>query len=265
MRIFIITMEDPLYTVPFIKEIIREKHANIVGVATASGNRFTIGKKRSKTVYLFTLLLIMGPWHFTLNIIKTLVFKFRVKLSSLLPFVKSPSVLAFALQYGIPVYKTASANSKSFLETVRSSRPDVIINQSQSIIKKELLSIPSIGIINRHNALLPKNRGRLTPFWVLFKEEKETGVSIHFVDEGIDSGAIIVQERFAVADDETFNSLVEKNYKVAPRAMIHALHLLEKGGYKTIGNSNEQATYNGVPAFRDALVFRLRRIMKKLR
>jgi methionyl-tRNA formyltransferase len=54
-----------------------------------------------------------------------------------------------------------------------------------------LLSIKAralIGVINRHNALLPKNRGRLTPFWVLYKGEKETGVSIHFIDEGIDSG-----------------------------------------------------------------------------
>jgi len=58
------------------------------------------------------------------------------------------------------------------------------------------LNIPKIGVLNRHNALLPKNRGRLTPFWVLYKGETETGVSIHFVTEDLDAGDIIVQKKF---------------------------------------------------------------------
>lgn len=70
---------------------------------------------------------------------------------------------------------------------------DLIINQNQNILKKELLSIPKIGVINRHNALLPKNMGRLTPFWVLYKGEKVSGVSIHFVTEELNAGDIIVQ------------------------------------------------------------------------
>ena len=104
---------------------------------------------------------------------------------------------------------------------------DIIINQSQSIIKKQLLKIPRIGIINRHNALLPKNRGRLTPFWVLFNKEKETGVSIHFVDEGIDSGDIIIQKKFDIENKDNFNSIVKKNYDFASIAIIEALKILE--------------------------------------
>ena len=91
---------------------------------------------------------------------------------------------------GIKTFEIENPNSKKFLNEPRKLDPDIIINQSQSIIKEGLLQVPKIGVINRHNALLPKNRGRLTPFWVLYKGEKETGVSIHFVDE---KGAIMAR------------------------------------------------------------------------
>ena len=58
MRIFIITMEDPVYTLPFIREIIDQRKQDIVGLAVAHGDRMTIGKNRSQIVYLFSLLLI---------------------------------------------------------------------------------------------------------------------------------------------------------------------------------------------------------------
>ena len=255
MRIFIITMDDPVLTIPFFKRIIKERHKDIIGIATTKGDRLTIGKKRSPVIYLFSLLLIMGPYHFTKHVITTLLFKLK-KIFSFLPFISSPSILTFATKHNIPVYNIRTPNNKEFLKTLKELKPDVIINQSQSIIKRELLSVPKYGVINRHNALLPKNRGRLTPFWVLFKKETETGVSIHFVDEGIDSGDIIVQEKFKVEKDETFNSLVKKNYKIAPEAMLKALDLIESGNYTVIENDNNLATYNSVPSFKDAWKFR---------
>jgi len=253
-------MDDPVYTVPFISEIIRERHADIIGVATSKGDRMVIGKKRSPITYLFSLLLIMGPVSFFQHVIVTVSFKIRKKLASVFKFIRSPSVLNQAASYNIPVFDITTPNSKAFREQLQALRPDVIINQSQSIIKKELLEIPTIGVINRHNALLPKNRGRLTPFWVLFKKEKETGVSIHFVTEGIDAGEIIVQNRFEVAPNETFNSLVRKNYIVAPKAMLKALEILEKGKYSLLPNDDAKATYNTVPSLKDAWQYRISRI-----
>src|SRR6056297_1184789 len=71
--------------------------------------------------------------------------------------------------------------------------------------------------------LLPKNRSRPTPFWVLYKGEKETGVSIHFVEEGVDSGDIVVQEKYPVSKKDTFNTLVKKNCQIAPKAIPIAI------------------------------------------
>ena len=260
MRIFIITMDDPVQTYDFIKTIIDNRRENIIGLAVTKGDRLTINKKKSKLKYLISLLLIMGIYHFIKNSFLTIIFKIKKHLSNI-NITKNPSILLYAHSFGIPVYNIKTPNNKSFLEILRNLNPDIIINQSQSIIKKKLLEIPRIGVINRHNALLPKNRGRLTPFWVLHKGEDETGVSIHFIDEGIDSGDIIVQEKFKITKKDTFNSIVKKNYKIASDAMLKALDLIEKGNYKLIPNNDKFATYNSTPSLKDALKYRIKRII----
>ena len=77
------------------------------------------------------------------------------------------------------------------------------------------------------------------------------------MDEGIDSGDIVVQKRIKVTDDDTFNKLVEKNYEIASDAMIEAIDLIEKGYSNFMYNDNEQATYNTIPTFKQALKYRI--------
>ena len=262
MRIFIITMEDPLYTLPFIKEIVTKRKKDVIGIAVSKGDRLTIGRNKSKLGYILALFLIMGPLSFIKNVYATISFKLKKKLSKKLSFIQEPGLAGFAEEMGIPLYKVANPNDGSFLDLLRKNDIDVIINQSQSILKRELLDIPKIGVLNRHNALLPKNRGRLTPFWVLYKGEEETGVSIHFVTEGIDDGPIIVQERYSVERNDNFNTLVKKNYDLAPRAMLRALEKLEQGGYDYIENDSALATYNTVPTISDALQYRIKKIAR---
>lgn len=262
MRIWIITMEDPLYTIGFFKEIIDAKHHNIVGITIAKGDRLKIGKKKSKTTYLFSLMLIMGLPSFIKNVCITSLFKLRRKLAKHLWYITDPGLVSYASKYNIPVDLTDNPNSKDFLSKLREYNIDIIINQSQFIIKKELLSIPKLGVLNRHNALLPRNRGRLTPFWVLFHQEKETGISIHFVDEGIDSGKIVVQEKFNIAKGETFSSLVKKNYSIAAKAMVKAINKIELQSNDFLPNPDELATYNTIPTLMEAWEYRKRNLIR---
>jgi len=262
MRIFIVTMDDPLYTIPFFKEIVDARKNDIVGLAVASGDRMKINKHRTKLTYLISLLLIMGPFFFLSNSLITLSFKIRKFLSNKIPFIKTPSIIGYARQKGIKTFVIKSPNEKIFLDELRGLSPDVIINQSQHILRSEFLKIPKFGVLNRHNALLPKNRGRLTPFWVLYNYEKETGVSIHFVNAGIDSGDIIVQKKFEIVPGDTFKSIVNKNYKIAGKAMIEALNLIEAGNFKRMSNSDEEATYNSTPSFKHAFTYRIHRIFR---
>lgn len=264
MRIFIIMMDEPIETNGFIKKIIQERKKDIIGLAVSRGGRLRLSKGKSKTEYLISLFLIMGPIYFFSTAVHSIAFKVRKYLASK-GFGKSPSILAYARERGIQTYEIKTPNSRSFQTELAKLKPDVIINQSQSIIKKQLLQIPRIGVINRHNALLPKNRGRLTPFWVLYKGEPESGVSIHFVEEGIDSGEIVVQMRFSVSEDETFRSLVKKNYEIAPVAMLKALDKLEIGDNDYLGNPDELATYNTTPTLKQAWQFRVNSFMKSIK
>lgn len=261
MRIFIIMMDEPIETNGFIKKIIEERKEDIIGLAVSRGGRLRLSKGKSKTEYLVSLFLIMGPIYFFSTVIQSICFKLR-KYLALKGFGKNPSILAYAQKKRIQTYEITTPNSKSFRKELMKLKPDVIINQSQNIIKKQLLQIPRIGVINRHNALLPKNRGRLTPFWVLYRGESETGVSIHFVEEGIDSGEIIVQKRFPVSKRETFRSLVKKNYKIAPLAMLNALDKLEMGDNEYSENPDELATYNTTPTLKEAWNYRVNSFMK---
>ncbi len=256
-------MDDPLHTNGFIRQIIDARHNDVAGfVYVTKGNRMTIGKEKSKAAYLFSLLLIMGLFHFLSNSLITIFHKIRIKLSRTFSFVSSPLVIDYARGKNIKSFEIENPNSQKFINKLRKLNPDIIVNQCQSIIKRELLQVPKIGVINRHNALLPKNRGRLTPFWVLYNEEKKTGVSIHFVEEGIDSGDIIVQKKYNIDSKDTFSSLVKKNYNIAPRAMLKALDKLEKGEKNFIPNDNELATYNTTPDFKHAIEFRKKRICR---
>lgn len=260
MRIYIITMDDPIQTYRFIKEIIDAKKDQIIGLAIPKGDRLTLSKGKSKVTYVMSLLLIMGPWHFFLTSFKTLTHKAKNKLHKL-GLGKNPSIAAYAESNNIPVKMITTPNSKKFRTYLETLNLDVIINQSQNIVKKELLSIPKVGVLNRHNALLPKNRGRLTPFWVAFNEEKETGVSIHFVEEGIDSGEIVVQKKFNITKKDNFNSIVKMNYEIASLAMIEALDLLEAKFSDFIPNPDEEATYNTTPTLIEAFKYRQKRIL----
>jgi len=262
MRIFIITMDDPVQTKAFIKKIIDERKENIVGLAIPYGDRLKLSKGRSKLEYIFSLLLIMGLLHFSKNSLISIAHKLK-KILHKYKMLKDPTIAGYAQKMGIPAFKITSPNNKDFLTILKKHQPDIIINQSQSILKKELLQIPKIGVINRHNALLPKNRGRLTPFWVLYKGEKETGVSIHFVEEKLDAGDIIVQEKFQIKKNETFNSLVKKNYHIAPSAMLSAIHLLENGFKNFLSNDDKDATYNTTPTLKEAFAFRIKMIKRK--
>ena len=266
MKIVILAMDDPLYTNRFIRQIIDARHDDIEGfVYVPKGNRMTLGKDKSKAAYIFSLLLIMGLFSFLSNSVITILHKIRINLSKKLPFIYSPLVIDYARGKNIKTFEIENPNSIKSLNILRELNPDIIINQSQSIIGEELLKIPAIGTINRHNALLPKNRGRLTPFWVLYKGEKKTGVSIHFVEKGIDSGDIIVQEKYDIDRKDTFGSLVKKNYKIAPKAMLKALDKLENGRKDYIPNDDGSSTYNTTPDLRHAVEYRIRRIKSFLK
>jgi methionyl-tRNA formyltransferase len=132
---------------------------------------------------------------------------------------------------GIPTFSTENINgdaSKNFLETLE---PDLIISvYFNQILKKETLNIPKIGSINLHPGSLPEYRGAFIYFWVLRNEEPEGCVTIHWMDEGIDTGKIISKKYFKISNTDT-------QQQVMVKSAISGVRQLQSFFRKILGNN----------------------------
>lgn len=98
--------------------------------------------------------------------------------------------------------------------------------------------------INSHPTLLPKYRGPSSGAYILLNDEKETGLTIHLIDSGMDTGPIVVQESFPITKFDTIRSIQHKTYALEPKAMIKALELLSTPGFVPLcQNKNDGSTF----------------------
>ena len=104
--------------------------------------------------------------------------------------------------------ETEVLNPKSvninIINKVKSINPDIIFSiYYRKILPKSLLKIPRLGCINIHPSLLPKYRGPIPTAWAIENGESEFGITIHYMDEGIDTGDILVQKEYQILENET--------------------------------------------------------------
>lgn len=263
MKVFITVTEEPVFINPFLKKVIQAIPSEIIGIAVVRGSILSLKEGRSKAKYLLTIALITNP----IQLLKRAAIVFSFGLLQMLRRIgiKNPlSITKVAEELRIPVTYVKNVNSEEFIGFLKQQEPDVIINQAQAILKKDFISVPKIGCLNRHGALLPRYRGRLAPFWAYVNMEQETGVSIHFVDEKLDSGPILVQKRIRIGRFDTLDTLLSKIFLVAPQAMLEGLELIRSNQYedRLIDNSAELASYFSSPTICDAFKYRLVMIKK---
>ena len=147
-----------------------------------------------------------------------------------------------------------SINNPMVLEEIRTFEPDVLVSVLGSeIFKEELLSIAPC--LNLHTAMLPKYRGLMPTFWVLKNNEKSTGVSVFWVNEGIDAGPIVKQREVSLADNPSQKQLIEFTKRVGLDLMSEALREFHDGALKTTPNDENQSTYYGFPDRNDVKLF----------
>lgn len=133
-----------------------------------------------------------------------------------LEFVCSKHKINFEL---IPDFKSAD-----FLLKVQSLNPDVIcICHFQKLISNEIIKIPKFGCLNLHPSLLPEYRGMSPQHWPIINGESKTGVTVHFVDDGIDTGNIITQEEIEIGESEYVFELQGRFKKIYESIFVKAL------------------------------------------
>lgn len=125
--------------------------------------------------------------------------------------VASP-VKEFAIKNSIPIYQPLKIrNNTDFIEEVKKLNPDVIcVVAYGKILPKELLEIPKLGCINVHGSLLPKYRGAAPIQWAVLNGDKKTGITTMYMDEGMDTGDMILKQEVEIGEDETTGELWNK-------------------------------------------------------
>ncbi|MBU1031638.1 methionyl-tRNA formyltransferase [Patescibacteria group bacterium] len=155
------------------------------------------------------------------------------------------SLVKFALENDLSTIKKRKVKDTSVYNKIREINPEIIfcIGGTQ-IIPKKVLDIPKIGCLNLHPALLPKYRGRFSTVHAIFNGEKYTGVTAHWMDEGIDSGPVIFQKRIKIDKNDTAKSLYDKFTKEGSILFAKIVDLWLKGQKIISTPQNEkQATF----------------------
>ncbi len=141
-----------------------------------------------------------------------------------------PPVKEVALAAGLPVLQPKSIRTDEFLTEIRGLRPDLIVVVAFGrILPKALIELPRHGTINVHGSLLPSYRGAAPIQWALINNESETGVTIMQMDEGLDTGAMLLPGAIPIADDDTAASLAVKLAALGGRLLVEAIDRLKAG------------------------------------
>jgi methionyl-tRNA formyltransferase len=140
-----------------------------------------------------------------------------------------PPVKILALAAGLPVLQPTKIRTQEFRETLNGFRPDMIVVVAYGrILPPSLLELPPLGCINVHGSLLPKYRGAAPVQWAVINGETEVGVTIMRMDEGMDTGDILLPARIAADPQETAGSLFNKLALLGAATLRQALDLLRQ-------------------------------------
>lgn len=139
-------------------------------------------------------------------------------------------VKVIAKREGIKVYQPLKVRDEEFVKTLRAYNPDVMVVVAfGQIIPLSILEMPKYGCVNIHGSLLPKYRGAAPIQWAVLDGEKETGITTILMDEGIDTGDILLKKTIKIDTDETSGSLFDKLMALGAETILETLDELEKG------------------------------------
>ena len=245
MRIIIITQNEPFYlkkNLEYLISILPSNH-EIVGCIVNTASPF--GKKESFVDKAIKTYSVFGFNFFLYYSLKFIVSK-----------IFNQPINSFLKKNNIPnIQLSSSVNSNDSLNKIKSFKPDLLVSiLGNQIFKRELLDLAPKGCINLHTALLPKYRGLMPTFWVMKNNEKYTGVSVFFVDEGIDSGPIIVQEKVQIAN-LTQAQLIKRTKKIGMELIVKAVKLISEDNLILIPNPESEKTYYSFPTRNDVIEF----------
>ncbi|MBF6225617.1 methionyl-tRNA formyltransferase [Nocardia abscessus] len=166
----------------------------------------------------------------------------------------SDSVEELAREHGIPVHLTERADAET-IDFVKRVEPDVIVvNSWYTWMPAELYNLPPHGTLNLHDSLLPKFTGFSPVLWALISGASETGLTVHRMDEGLDTGDILVQRSIPIGPTDTGTELVMRGMELIPGALGEALAALDSGTAVWRPQNKAERTYFHKRSERDSRI-----------
>ena len=165
-------------------------------------------------------------------------------------------VKSAAVELGIDVFQPRRMRSARAIEDYRSLDADLgVMAFVTDFVAMEILEAPCLGTIQYHPSLLPKHRGPSSINWPIIFGESETGLTIFWPDDGLDTGPVLLQKRVPIGPDETLGSLYfEQLFPLGVEAMVESVELVRQGEAPRIVQDESQATYEGWCTDEDAQI-----------
>jgi methionyl-tRNA formyltransferase len=155
-----------------------------------------------------------------------------------------PPVKMFAEQYHLTVLQPERAKDQEFMDAFRKLAPDLVaVAAFGQLLPKGILDLPPLGCINVHPSLLPKYRGAAPLNWTIIQGETRTGVTIMRMDEGMDSGDILLQEATPIGPEETVGELHDRLAKTGAELLLKTIQMIEDGTVRRTPQDHAAATF----------------------
>lgn len=153
-------------------------------------------------------------------------------------------VKQFGIDNEIEVIQPKKIKDEKIIEKIKEINPDLIVVVAYGkILPKEIIDIPKYGIINVHSSLLPKYRGASPIHSAILNGDTKSGVSIMYIEEGLDSGDVILQESCDILENDTLGTLHDKLKNLGAIGLEKALKLIETGKVEATKQDESLATF----------------------
>lgn len=162
-----------------------------------------------------------------------------------------------AEKYGIDYLCPIQVNSDEFYEIAQKYACDLFVSMSYNqIFRNRIYNLPTHNTINCHAGKLPFYRGRNILNWALINDEKEFGITVHYVDDGIDTGDIILQRTYPIREEDNYGTLLEVAYKECPDILYQAIKEIQNGTAHRIPQNiiSKNGLYCGMRSIGDEII-----------
>ena len=147
--------------------------------------------------------------------------------------IKYSAVKEYALTHELPLFQPTNLKDEIFLEELKALNANLQIVVAFRMLPKVVWEMPSLGTFNLHASLLPNYRGAAPINWAVINGETKTGVTTFFIDDKIDTGAMILNAETAISKSESAGQLHDRLMQLGSETVIQTLALLEKGNVTT--------------------------------